>query len=107
MAMGDVMVLREAVAKLAEQLGTRCLTTCSMNLANELIKLGRDIQPSDVGITAIGITAISHIAIRTWPMLKHFELDLFSIREVDAETITRWARETLGATVWACESYRR
>jgi len=78
-----------------------------MNLASELIKIGRDIAPNEVGITAIGITAVSHIAIRTWPMLKHFELDLFSIREVDAETITRWARETLGATVWACESYRR
>ena len=78
-----------------------------MNLANEVVRLGRDVDRIEVGITAVGITAVSHIAIRTWPLLKHFELDLFSIQEVDAEIVTRWARETLSATCWACESYRR
>lgn len=102
----DAMAIREALMSLSERLGVRCLTVNALNLANEGVRFGRQVRPEEIGVFASLIMPIAIGSLRTWPALRHFEMDMIATETIKAEIVTKWARETLGTRAWACEITR-
>lgn len=102
----DAMATRDALISLCARIEARCLTVSALNLANAGVQLGRDARPEEIGVFGSAITPFAIVSLRTWPLLRHFELDMFTTQIVQAKIITKWARETLGTRAWACEITR-
>lgn len=97
------MMVRTALAELSRRLGARCLSVSALNLEHEQIKTG----PGEQGLAGTAIFAEAIASIRIWPNSRQFEMDVFFTESVNAEAVTLWAHDALGARAYACEIYKR
>ena len=102
----DSMALRAALADLARRLGVKCLSVSAMNLEHELVRLGAP-KTVEMGIAGCAIFPEANVSIRVWPQARQIEMDMLFTETANAEAITLWANEALGAKDWACEVQKR
>lgn len=102
----DSMALRTALADLARRLGAKCLSVSTMNLEHELVRLGVP-KIVEMGMAGCAIFPEANVSIRVWPEARQFEMDVLFTETANAEVITLWAHEALGAKDWACEVQKR
>ena len=101
------LFLSNFVTSLIEKIGMTCLRVCSVEVETDIKKLGREPFEDEGGVSVAAILSTSHITIHTWPLRKEFQMDIYSCRDFEVESVIEFVEKELGTESFEIETWRR